>query len=222
MVWKSDFAQSPLCCIMKNKVFILSTELKSTYEANKRIYIKACPHQDLQNVLMEWYEGMHSENLPIKRAIIWQKVNKITLTIGTDNFKATNGWLDRFIKRWHTKIYTGRAEVLIRCSWILEDWIIADEFGTLQAFFLYRHGVKNNKGRSTAPMCANLDTSEKLPPLVVGKYTKPSRFKNVWIMPCKYSHNGNTCITYELCKNVPKVTCYKNGWCQKEHSTVHR
>jgi hypothetical protein len=51
--------------MMKNKNRILSAELKSGGAVCKRTNIKATPHDKLEKVLIEWFEGMHSVNLPI-------------------------------------------------------------------------------------------------------------------------------------------------------------
>ena len=57
-------------------------------------------------------------------------------------------------------------------------------------YFVYKgekcHGGKLSKERLTVLVCANVDGSERLPPLVTGKYKKSRCFKNVRSFPCDY------------------------------------
>jgi len=51
------------------------------------------------------------------------------------------------------------------------------------------HGGKQSKERVTAMVCANMDRSEKLPLLVIGKLERPRCFKNVKMLPVTYTFN---------------------------------
>jgi centromere protein B len=42
---------------------------------------------------------MSSENIPINGHVLWEKATKIALRQKIENFKASNGWLERFKKR---------------------------------------------------------------------------------------------------------------------------
>jgi hypothetical protein len=46
------------------------------------------------------------------------------------------------------------------------------------------HRRRNCKERVVALLCSNSEGSEKFPPLVVGKFAKLRRFKNVKALPC--------------------------------------
>jgi centromere protein B len=41
---------------------------------------------------------MRSENIPINGPVLQEKATKIALSLKIENFKASNGWLDRFKK----------------------------------------------------------------------------------------------------------------------------
>jgi hypothetical protein len=59
-------------------------------------------------------------------------------------------------------------------------------------------GGKKSKERVTALVGANMDGTEKLPLLVIGKYAKPRCFKNVKILPCSYTNNAKAWMTGKI------------------------
>jgi hypothetical protein len=60
------------------------------------------------------------------------------------------------------------------------------------------HGGKLKKDRITVLVTANMDGSEKLPLLVIGRSEKPHSFKNIKSFPCKYRHNKMTWMSCTL------------------------
>jgi hypothetical protein len=59
------------------------------------------------------------------------------------------------------------------------------------------HGGKLRKDRITVLVAANMDGSEKLPLLVIGRSEKPHSFKSM-SFPCTYRHNKMAWMTYIL------------------------
>jgi centromere protein B len=108
--------------MMKNKDSILSAELKCDGTACKHKNIKAFPHDELEKVMIEWSEGMCPANLSINGSTIREKTAWVALKLGFENFKASNGWLDRF-KKWQRLTY----KKYVWCEWqlITEDPFIA-------------------------------------------------------------------------------------------------
>jgi hypothetical protein len=68
----------------------LSTELKVDVE--QIINTKASAHGELEKIQTEWFEGMHSANLPISGTIIRQKTARDGPKLRTNyfNFKVSN------------------------------------------------------------------------------------------------------------------------------------
>jgi hypothetical protein len=60
------------------------------------------------------------------------------------------------------------------------------------------HGGKLRKGKITVVVAANMDGSEKLPLLVIGRSEQPRSFKNIKSFPCKYRHNKTAWMTCTL------------------------
>jgi hypothetical protein len=84
---------------MKNKQLILHEEVKCGGEAIKRKNIKSPPYDEMEKILIEWFEGMHSAKLPINGVLLKEKAIRVATRLRIENFKGSNGWLDRFKKR---------------------------------------------------------------------------------------------------------------------------
>ena len=65
----------------------------------KRKNIKSSPHDEMEKILIEWFEGMRSANLQINGVLLKEKAIRVATRLRIENFKGSNGWLDRFKKR---------------------------------------------------------------------------------------------------------------------------
>jgi hypothetical protein len=74
---KFNLAPSSLLCIMKNKQLILDEEVKCGGEAIKRKNIKSSPYDEMEKILIEWFEGMRSANLPINCVLLKEKAIRV-------------------------------------------------------------------------------------------------------------------------------------------------
>jgi hypothetical protein len=83
---------------MLNKSKIIEEERKCGAHSKKRTNIKLGANKGLENILLEWFQQMCSENTPISRPVLCQKAADIGLHLKQDNFKASNGWLYRHLK----------------------------------------------------------------------------------------------------------------------------
>lgn len=63
--------------------------------------IKKCVHADVNEAVYNWYVSAIEQNLPVSRMILQQKARKISTlpSVNDTTFKASNGWLESFIKR---------------------------------------------------------------------------------------------------------------------------
>jgi hypothetical protein len=84
--------------IMLNKNEIIEREMKCGVHSKKRTNIKLGTNEGLEKILLVWFQQMRSENVPISRPILCQKATDIALRLKIDNFKASNGWLNRHLK----------------------------------------------------------------------------------------------------------------------------
>jgi hypothetical protein len=70
--------------IHKNK--IIEEEMWSTLK-KKRMNIKLGTNEGLENILLEWFQQMRSENMPVRRTILHQKATNFALCLKINNFK---------------------------------------------------------------------------------------------------------------------------------------
>lgn len=99
MAKKYDLAPSTLHGVLKQKESILAAEVQCGSAVKKRKNFRSSPFEEIENVLMKWFEARRSENVPIDGNILKEKARQIALTLHVDNFCASNGSLDRFKKR---------------------------------------------------------------------------------------------------------------------------
>jgi hypothetical protein len=148
--------------------------------------------------------------------------------LGNDKFKASNGWLDNFKKRHSIVFKTVQGEEGAVNVGELNNWqtsVLRDElmkYEPKDVFNLDETGLfwkllpnktmafkgerctagKKSRERLTAVVGANMDGSEKLPLLVIGKSAKPRCFKNAEI-PVDYTANSKAWMTSKFILIVP-------------------
>ncbi|KRX24453.1 Tigger transposable element-derived protein 6 [Trichinella nelsoni] len=114
-------------------------------------------------------------NLPVDGTIVRSKAAELAHLIGIDDFKASNGWINRFRQR-HGLVYRSVRDRLIRvrltrgrtdCKFCLtitnhpDDVLNDDEMG-----LFYREN-------STILLCCNENGTEMLRTLVIGRAKNP-------------------------------------------------
>ncbi|XP_037290737.2 tigger transposable element-derived protein 4 [Rhipicephalus microplus] len=174
----------------------------------------------MEKALVEWLRQARSAAIAVDGAILKEKADMIALRCGIDDFKASNGWLDRFKKRNGVVYSRCCGESSSVSSSTVEQWTAllpelirqykpCDVFNADETGLFYNmqpdqtltfkgegcHGGKRSKERLTVLLCANEDGSEKLPALVIGKFEKPRCFKNLKRLPCQYTFNRKAWMT---------------------------
>lgn len=79
-------------------------EIKSEWARTKNMnakQIRKCAHENVNKAVHNWYVSACAQNLPLSRMILQQQARKISTlpSINDTSFKASNGWLESFIKR---------------------------------------------------------------------------------------------------------------------------
>jgi centromere protein B len=70
----------------------------------------------MEKILIEWFEGMRSANLPINGVLLKKKAIRVATRLRIENFKGSIGWLDRF-KKCHGleyKVFVAKVLVLMK------------------------------------------------------------------------------------------------------------
>jgi len=189
--------------------------------SNKRKKIKQGKYYILEPTLIQWINEKHASSASVNGPIIQRKALKIAKLLKITNFKATNGWLDRFKKRNLIRYHSvNRKSNPVNDEdihfWFLnilptftEHYASRDIFNATEFELCYKlmsnklHNFKNihikkyNKSKLSRELlkvliCANSDGTEKLNPLVIGKPPKPKCFIDNESLPCEYSVKNTT------------------------------
>jgi hypothetical protein len=62
---------------------------------SKEKNIKSSPYDEMEKILIEWFEAMCSF-FPINGVLLKEKAVRVVTRLRIENFKGSNGWLDRF------------------------------------------------------------------------------------------------------------------------------
>jgi len=196
--------------------------LKEAYEknqvTNKRMKVRSSSMEPLENAMAIWYSQMRSRGLPIGGNILLEKARFFAEQMDLD-FKASQGWLDRF-KRRHglsLKVMSGEAgsvsdETIQRWTTeqlpkILSGWVPSQVYNCDETGLFFKmlpnrtlatkgedvHGSKKSKERVTLMFCVNADGSDKIKLTMIGKYQNPRCFQKVDIdlLPVTYKSQKN-------------------------------
>lgn len=177
-------------------------------------------HEDLEAALFLWFKQTRSMNIPISGPIVMEKADEFATEMKID-FTPNTGWLERFKQRKGISFRAVCGEAASAPQQEANDWssgilqkilstyketdiFNADETGlffqclpdkTLSLKEETCTGAKKSKNRLTILIATNMDGSEKLPPLVIGKSCKPRSFKNIKTLPLPYKANKKAWMT---------------------------
>ena len=151
----------------------------------------------IDDILFEWFTAQRAKHIPISGPILQEKALQIAQELGVapGEFKASNGWLQKFRNRHMIGYRQISGESADVCPATAEQWkhrlttIIdgyneydiynADETGLLfkatpdRSMVLSKEeckGGKRSKDRYTILLCSNWAGNHKLKPLVIGKF----------------------------------------------------
>lgn len=211
---------STLSTVLKNKDAILDGFEKSFSAKRKRNRDSMYP--EVERALLEWLKNARSANLPVNGPALTAKAEALAAQMGKQDFKCSNGWLERF-KRRHgvsSKSIVGESAAVDRdvvdgwrkhrLSALLQQYEDRDIYNLDEAAFFYKilpkrtyttpggtsSGCKQSKERVTVLFGANATGEDKLPLLILGKAAKPRCFRNATIpKDCIYRSNRRAWMT---------------------------
>ena len=163
------------------------------------------------------------KHIPVNGIIIKEKPLSLAKSLELTNFRASDGWLDKWKQRHNVtfKAVSGEGNAVtpeMTASWSetylptilskyeLKDIYNADEFGlfyqALPDRSLYYKGERCNGGKHSkvrlTGLVAGNATGEKLPLFVIGKYAKPRCFSGVKSLPCRYGSQKKSWMNGDL------------------------
>jgi hypothetical protein len=184
--------------------------------------------QPLEEALEMWFRQQRAMNIPISGTMLAEKARKFEDQLNILDFKASNGFIDRFKKRHGISFYQVAGEAADADANAAKDWkekvlptllqryapedvYNADESGlfyeglptkTLAYKGAKCSGGKLSKKRLTLLFCANMTGSDKRQLLCIGRSAKPRCFRHINTnrLPVKYSSNRKAWMTSDLWK----------------------
>ncbi|KAK2506730.1 hypothetical protein MC885_011508 [Smutsia gigantea] len=87
--------KNSLSSIMKNKDKVLEAFESLRFDP-KRKRLRTAFYTDLEEALMRWYRIAQCLNVPVNGPMLRLKANDFAQKLGHNDFKCSNGWLDRF------------------------------------------------------------------------------------------------------------------------------
>ena len=199
-------------------ILLKKDEILKAFEANVSSNTKrsrGAKNEEVDNALLEWFQKARSKNMPISGPILQEKALQIAkaLDVSPGEFKASNGWLDRFKTRngIKAKFISGEAGDVSEDtvgSWkerlpdILQGWAPENIWNMDETGQFFRAlpnkslvdasrnctGGKRSKERLTCAFFVNA-SGGKEKPIVIGKAANPRCFKGISdrsTLPCQY------------------------------------
>ena len=216
---KFNVPKNTLTCWIKNKHDIIQ-KYETGQLGAKRQKLSVVKHKSIDKAVYKWFMDARERNVPIGGYIIREKALDFAKELNITDFKASDGWLDRWKNR-HNVVFRAISGGERSCteemtaSWAqthlptilprydLRDIYNADEFYQqlpTKSFHLkgeWCAGEKFSKVRLTGLEAGNA-TGEKLPMFVIGKAEKPRCFKGVTSLPCQYKPQRKSWMDSEI------------------------
>lgn len=210
--------QSTVSTIVKNKEKWLAKEIGHNPLAKK---FKSVADIRLERSMEIFVNQARASNLPLSGAIIQEKARAFATQLQLPEFKGSSGWLTKFVKRQKLSFKKICGESAAVDTEMTDEWMnstlpgLIDEYEPHNIFnadetglfykclpdktFTFQkesfHGGKFSKQPLSVMCAANMDGSEKLPLLVIGKSKNPRCFKNVKSLPVLYESNTKAWMT---------------------------
>lgn len=230
-----------LSTILKNKEKILNTV--GVDNGKKRKRVKGPENPDVDQCVLKWFKQARDKNIPLSGTLVRAKAEEFGASLGKNNFKASTGWLDGFKERNEVSFKavcgeSGAVDMDVANDWkdlcvqMIDDYADKDVFNVDETGLFYKctpdktlafknekcSGGKHSKERLTVLMGANMDGSEKLPLLVIGKSKNPRCFKNVKKLPVQYEANKKAWMTSEIFENW--LLALDKKYCKKKRTIL--
>ena len=212
-------------CIMKRKAEVLE-DFESSTSLNRKRKMRKTGNEEINELLLKWFTDCTARRIPVTGPLMKEKALQFASQLSNEDFKASNGWLDSFVKRNNIKFGKLHGEAGDVADETVADWkskltelcagysprdiYNMDETGlffraTTKHSYHFKgsdcSGGKHSKDRLTVALCANLN-GDKEPALVIGKAEKPRCFSRNNIksnsLPVTYFANSKAWMTSSL------------------------
>ena len=199
---KFGIGRSTVSDILRKRDLYLEAWESNRASKRQRI-VKTTPTESLNELLYSFFSQARDKNIPISGPILQSKALMFADELGIEDFKASNGWLTSWKKRYNIKQFKISGESADVDLDVVEDFkkrlpdLISpfkpeDVFNCDETGLFYRalpdktlerkrqdvKGGKLCKERLTVLLACS-SVGEKLKPLIIGKSAKPRALKGV-------------------------------------------
>ena len=106
---KFQCGKTQIQSILRDQQNLLDKSTASGNATSKRT--RTCRFQDIDLAMLEWFRKARSKNIPVSGPILQQKACAVAAQMGMgQEFKASNGWLEKFKIRYNIKGMTVGGE----------------------------------------------------------------------------------------------------------------
>ncbi|XP_008189021.1 tigger transposable element-derived protein 4-like [Acyrthosiphon pisum] len=221
---KFQVGKTQIADIVSNTEEIYKAWVENGNEERKLTKLRKCEGSVIDKELLVWFSKTREKNLPVSGPTIQEKAKQLAEVHGLNDFKASNGWLEKFRKRHNIsfKSICGEASSVDRIA--VDDWkkklpnIIdkyekRDIFNADETELFFRvlpnktmafknetcNGGKVSKERLTVLLCCNI-IGEFERPLIIGKAKRPRAFKKLDVnkFPVDWCWNKKAWMTTQI------------------------
>uniref|UniRef100_H3A2M1 HTH CENPB-type domain-containing protein n=1 Tax=Latimeria chalumnae TaxID=7897 RepID=H3A2M1_LATCH len=209
-------SQPQICRIIKNKDEIMDEWHQNANPERKRK--REGKDTLVETALLRWFENARAADIPINGLLLQLKAKKLAEALGKPDFDPNSGWLSRFKVRHNIAFKKAHGEKKDANQPAAEHWkrtVLPDLIRRYAPSEIYNcdetglffratpesiMGSKKACDRLTVMLCTNLDGSEKMDLLIVGKSKNPQCFRSVNLeqMQVTYRANSNSWMTASL------------------------
>ena len=200
----------------------------------------------LKKKILDWFRKARSKNIPVTEPMLQEKARQIAeaLDLSQEDFKASNGWLDRFKNRngIKAKCISGEAggvsEDTVE-SWrerlpeILQGWSPENIWNMDETGQFFRAlpsksladksrsctGGKRSKERLTCALFVNASGGKERP-IIIGKSANPRCFRGIADkadLPCQYFNQLKAWMEAEILEEILRKL---NGRLRRENQKI--
>lgn len=223
---KFNVAKSTICSIRNKERKIINVVTQTYSGSGKRKTLRASELPIMEKKLYDWFLVQREKNAPVSGPMIKEMAKEIHRNCNerttTLPFAASDGWLDKFKKRYGIRFLSVCGEKLSAQIELMEPFqrvfrskiselsltrqqiYNADESGLFYKMlpnktFVAAHektapGRKVSKERVTFLLCANATGEHKITPLLIGKSKNPRAFRG-FENPLEYKNSKNAWMT---------------------------
>lgn len=210
--------RSQIAEIVKNSEHLVKLSLHGV-NLDSKLKCRRTGNEELDRLVLEWVTNCRLKNVPISGPMLRSSALQLAERLGATNFKASNGWLQKFRTRhriyFHSSGETGDCQVKDAHSWRnnLADYRARDIYTCDKTGLFFRAIACSGSGlmsdackdgahadeRLTLFLCCNAEGAfEK--PLVIGNVVRPECFKNMELekLPVSWLSNKKAWMTQSI------------------------